>query len=427
MPSRNALNPDFRRLWIAQAMSKGGTQVTLIAIPLLAALTLDASPLQMGLLGASASLARVLFSLVARVWVDRLPRRPVLIGTDLARAAVVSAVPVAWMLDLLRLEMLYVIEFVVASLSVFFDVAYRSYLPTLVDRDDLLGANSRLEATSSAAHMAGPGAAGMLIAAAGAPLALVLDAVSYLISAIFVSRIQVREFFDRTTVGTSMAGEIRDGISIVFAQPVLRAITGCTATWAFFDSVTLAVLVLFITRTLNLGAAAVGVVFSSMGVGLFLGALMANRMSRRFGIGPACIGGAGVSGMGGGIAALAGGPSTVALGVLMLAMFLLGLGGTIYVINDMTVRQASVDPRYHGRMNATITFATSTLGPLGFLAGGALGEWLGLRAALIVGALGGTVAFLWLLSLPLRGMRVLSPWSADGEVDVVQPPGHARV
>src|SRR5918992_4471633 len=183
-------DPEFLKLWSAQGISQLGTQVTLLALPLAAILVLDASATEVALLGAVEVLPFLLFTLPAGVWVDRLPRRPILVVADLLRAVALVSIPLAYALDALTLPHLFVVAFVTGVLSVFFDVSYLAYLPSLVDRSQLGAGNSKLEATRSAAQVAGPGAAGVLVAAVTAPVAILVDAVSYVISALFVWRIR---------------------------------------------------------------------------------------------------------------------------------------------------------------------------------------------------------------------------------------------
>jgi MFS family permease len=228
---------EFLKLWAAQAISQVGTQVTLLALPLAAILVLDATATEVALLGAVEVLPFLLFTLPAGVWVDRLPRRPILVVTDLARAVALASIPLAYALDALTLPHLYAVAFVVGVLSVFFDVSYLSYLPSLVDRAQLGSANSKLEATRSAAQVVGPGTAGALVGAITAPVAILVDAVSYLLSAFLAWRIRRA---DRREAQAASRGklwpELREGLAYVLGHRYLRPLTFATGGWSSLSS-----------------------------------------------------------------------------------------------------------------------------------------------------------------------------------------------
>ena len=221
--NRLSRDPEFLKLWAAQAISQLGTQVTLLALPLAAILVLDATATEVALLGAVEVLPFLLFTLPAGVWVDRLPRRPILVVTDLARAVALASIPFAYALDGLTLPHLYVVAFTIGVLSVFFDVAYLAYLPSLVERRELGTANSKLEATRSAAQIAGPGAAGVLVEAISAPVAILVDGVSYLFSALFVWRIERPDRRERyVSPRGRLLPQLKEGLSYVLRHPYLE-------------------------------------------------------------------------------------------------------------------------------------------------------------------------------------------------------------
>jgi MFS family permease len=399
---------DFRNLWAAQSISQVGSQVSVLALPLTAVLTLDAAAWQMGLLTAAGLLPRVALALVAGVWVDRRARRPIMIAADLGRALLLATIPLAAVFDRLRIGQLYVVAFLAGILTVFFDVAYRSCLPSLVDREQLVEGNSKLEVTASAAQTAGPALAGGLVALASAPMALTLDALSFVASAFFLARIRAPErqaHAASDATARNFRAELGEGLRVVFGNPLLRAMAGCGATWGFFDNVVMAVLALYVTRQLGLGGGALGLIFASLGVGLLVGAVLAGPVNRRLGVGPAIIAGATFSSVGGVLLAGSGGRPLLALAVLMAGMALMGVGGTIYSVNQMTLRQALVPERLLGRANASITFGVLSTMPLGAIAGGLLGSAIGLRPTLVVGAVGSFAGFLWVIWSPLRSLR----------------------
>jgi MFS family permease len=283
-------HPDFLRLWSAETISQVGTQVSNLALPLVAIVTLDATAFEVAALGTVVFLPWLLFSLPAGVWVDRLRRRPILVVADLGRGLLLASVPVAWAFDALTLWQLYAVGFGTGVLTVFFDVAYQSYLPALVDRDRLVEGNSKLEVSRSAAQIAGPGLAGALVAAVTAPAAILLDAVSFLASALFLGRIRRRETRVEPDGGRrSMRVELAEGLRFVLSQPLLRAMAASTALFNFFNCVLGSVVLVYLVRGLDLSPAVIGVVLMAGNVGFLGGALLASRFSRWLGLGPAIV------------------------------------------------------------------------------------------------------------------------------------------
>ncbi len=393
------------KLWTAQTISVFGDQFTGLAIPLIAALTLRATPGQMGILTAVERAPFLLIGLFAGVWVDRLPRRPILIIGDLGRAAVLLSIPLAAVLSGLSMPDLYTVGVLVGVLTVFFDVAYQAYLPALVDRRHLVEGNSKLETTRSLANLAGPSIAGVVIQVLSAPLAIVLDALSFVASGGLISMIRQREPHQERLVRSPMMAEVREGLSVVFGSRFLRSIAGCTGTSNFFDSALFTLYILFATRELGLGPAQIGLIFSLGNVSGLLGALAAGRLGARLGVGRTIVGSALLTGLGAVPIALAT-PDT-AVATLVLAGLLLSFGVPVYNINQVSLRQAITPHRLQGRMNATMRFLVWGTMPLGGLLGGALGEALGLRAAIAVSAAGGLLAFLWVAFSPVRGLQAI--------------------
>src|SRR2546428_10018233 len=283
---------DFMKLWLAQTISVFGDQFTGLAIPLIAALMLQATPGQMGVLTAVERAPFLLIGLFAGVWVDRLPRRPILVTGDLGRAAVLLTIPLAALLGGLRMPHLYAVGLLVGVLTGFFDVAYQAFLPALVGRQQLVEGNSKLEATRSLANLAGPSVAGVVIQALSAPIAIILDALSFVISGGLISRIRGRE---QAPGGTraSVTAEVREGLRVVFGNRLLRSIAGCTGTSNFFGSALFALYILFMTRSLGLTPAKIGAIFSLGNVAGLLGALSAGRLAAGGGGGGGVVGAAG--------------------------------------------------------------------------------------------------------------------------------------
>ena len=399
---------DFLKLWSAETVSQFGTQVSQLALPLVAILVLDASAFEVAALSTFEFLPFILFTLPAGVWVDRLRRRPILIAGDLGRAALLLTVPLAYVTDTLTLGQLYAVGFLVGTCTVFFDVAYQSYLPSLVDRNDIIDGNSKLEISRSAAQISGPGLSGLLVEIFTAPYAVLVDGVSYMGSALFLFRIKKGEEATRSVQSkaerTSMWVELKEGLRFVLGNANLRAQAGCTATSNLFGSLGFAILLVFAVRELGLSAGLIGLVLSIGAAGSLLAALTATRISRRVGIGPTTI-----------VAAALFGPSSLlfafapagngAIPFLVAGMLVLSFSGVTYNIVQVSYRQAICPPRLQGRMNSVMRFIVWGTIPIGTLAGGALGSLVGLRETLVVSAIGGSLSTLWIVFSPQRHLR----------------------
>ncbi|HWP63504.1 MAG TPA: MFS transporter, partial [Candidatus Binatia bacterium] len=406
------------KLWAAETISQFGTQVSLLAVPLVAIVLLEATPFEVGLLGTVEFLPFILFSLPAGAWVDRLRRRPLLIVGDLGRALSLASIPIAYELGVLTIWQLYLVGFVNGILTVFFDVAYQAYLPSLVDRDQIVEGNSKLEISRSAAQIGGPGLGGLLIGLLTAPVAVVIDALSYLGSALFVWRIRRPEPAPGTTAEgdpprPSMRAEVVEGIRYVLGQPLLRSIAACTALSNLFGTVGFAVYLVFLVRIIGLSAEQIGLVASLGNVSTLVGAVTAAAVARRLGVGPTIIASAILFGPGLVLVALApAGPAAIPL--LVAAGLLFGLSTIVYNINQVSLRQAITPTRLQGRMNATMRFIVWGTIPLGQIAGGALGTVVGLRETIWIGAVGSLFAFLPLLVGPLRRLREVPAPALEG-------------
>jgi len=396
---------DFLKFWAAQSVSVFGSQFTNLAIPLIAALQLQATPAQMGVLTAVETAPFLLIGLLAGVWVDRWRRRPVLIAGDVGRAVVLLSIPAAAFAGALTMGQLYVVGALIGVLTVFFDVAYQAYLPSLVGRTQLIEGNSKLEVSRSTAQVTGPGLAGVLIQALSAPIVIVLDAFSFLVSGILIGVIRRREAVPQRSARAPMLAEVREGLGVVFGSPLLRNIAGATGTSNFFASALFSIFILYATRDLAMTPAAIGLVGSIGSLGALAGALTGGRLGRRFGVGPTIVGSILTGGLGFLLVALAT-PST-AVAVLAGGGVLGSFGAVVYNINQVSLRQAITPMRLQGRMNATMRFIVWGTMPLGGLVGGYLGEILGLRPAIAVTAAGGTLAFLWVLFSRVRTLRTI--------------------
>src|SRR5229473_5919264 len=398
---------EFVKLWSGHTISRFGSEISQLAIPLTAALVLNASPAQMGLLGAFEFAPFLLLSLFAGVWVDRLPRRPILIVADIGRALFLGSIPVAALIGALRIEQLYLVGILTGALTVFFDVADQSYLPVLVSRAHLVEGNSKLEMSRSVAQITGPGVAGALVQLVTAPLAVAVDAASFVASVIFLLFIRTSEPppVQHADGPSSIWGEPRAGLAVVLRNPLLRSIAGCTGTSNLFSNAMFAVYVLYLTRQLGIGPALLGLILAAAGPGALLGALVAGNVAARFGLGTTIIGSALVAAAVNLLVPLAGGPIVVVAGMLMLSQFIGGISNPIYNINQVSLRQAITPDRLQGRMNASMRFIVWGTIPVGALMGGALGDAIGLRPTLTLMVACYLLAPLWVLFSPVRQLK----------------------
>jgi MFS family permease len=410
---------DFAHLWAAETVSQIGTQVTQLALPVLAVTYLAATPLQMGYLTALETVAFLVIGLPAGAWVDRWRRKRVLVTADVVRAVTLASLPVAHLAGLLTLGQLFVVAAVTGTATVFFDVAYQSYLPSLVDRDQIVDGNGKLEASRAVAQVAGPGVAGVLLRVVGAPLLITVDAVSFVLSAAFIGGIRTPDQVPDRAGRRPLRTEIAEGLSFVVRHPLLRRIVACTGTSNLFTTITMTLLVLFALRDLQLSESDVGFVFSAGAVGGLVGAVTAARFARWVGEGRAIP-----------LSVLAGLPFAAltplaALGapVLLLVASQFGVSWVVVVYNitQVSFRQRLCPPQLLGRMNASVRFVVYGTMPLGGLLGGALGTWLGVVPTLWIAAAGQALAAAWVLLSPLLGMRDLPDGEDGGQVPEEDP------
>jgi MFS family permease len=391
-------------LWAGQTVSEVGSSVTTLALPLLALLTLHATTFEVGALTACTNAAFIIVALPAGAWVDRWRKRRVLVWSDAGRVLVLGSIPVAKELGVLTLGQLYVVALLAGVLTVFFDVAYQSYLPVLVEPDQLIDGNGKLGASQAFGQVAGPGVGGLLVGAVGAAYAVVADAASFGVSAIATLLIHRPEPAPPARAeGRRLRTEIREGLHFVVTHPILRQITGCTATSNFFNGFFNALIAVFMVRVLHTSAGVIGIVFSAGSVGGLLGGGLAGRIGAR-------VGTARVIWLSIGLA----GPfqliATAAFhgwGLLLVGVGVFASSATSVVYNTAQVsyRQRICPPELLGRMNASVRFIVWGTLPLGALAGGVLGEVIGVRPTLVLGALGGWMATLWVVFSPLFGLR----------------------
>jgi len=399
-------HPDFLKLWAGETISLLGSQVTLLAIPLTAAMTLKATPLQMGTLGTVQYIPWLLVGLFAGVWVDRMRRRPVMVITDLGRAALLGLIPLAAVAGILRMEHLYFVGFLVGILNVFFEVAYTAYLPVLVQRERLVEGNSKLQASASVAEIGGPGLAGGLVQLVTAPIAIAVDSLSFLVSALSLTWIGTPEPRPTPTDDSrNIMSEIRDGLRLVFANPILRAFALASVTTNFFVDVHLAVFVLYVTRELGISPVILGSIYAIGSIGGLLGSLFAERLVKRLGLGRVIIGAQILVTLAVLVIPISGRQFWIALPLIVTAEALWGFGAVVYVVNTVSLRQVITPDRYQGRVTASLRFVTWGIAPLGFLFGGVLGDFIGLHSTLLVAVVGPLLSVVWLVLSPVPRLR----------------------
>jgi MFS family permease len=380
-------NPAFMRLWAAQILSGAGSEVSHVAIPLTAVLVLNATAAQMGWLNIAGSLPNVLFALFAGVWVDRLPRRPVLIASDLGRALLIATIPLAAIPGYLSFAHLLVVIFAMATLNLIFIIASVSILPSIAEAEQLVEANSKLATSDSTLAIVGPSLGGVLTQLLSAPIAIVLDAISYLLSALLLGGIAVSETPQRTERERGhLWGEIAAGLRELVRTPLLRALTLSSGVGSFGGGMFGTVLVLFLARGLDLTPAAIGLVFSLRGVGSLLGAISAGQIAQWIGIGRTIILSSFFWGFGGVVMALAGvvGMDLVFLGV---GQMLMGVGATVYSVNQMSLRQVVTPVAVLGRVTAARRLLIFGMAAAGAALAGFLGGQIDLRIVMASGAL----------------------------------------
>jgi len=395
---------DFRRFWAGETVSLFGDQITLIALPLAGVLALHASAAQMGYLTAAEIAPALVFSLHAGAWLDRRGRRrQTMIVTALGRAALLVTIPVAYWLGVLTLAQLYVVGFLIGTLSVFFFVAYTTLFVSLVPRERYLEANSLLNGSRAFSFVGGPSVGGLLVQALSAPGTLIADAASYLVSAFTMSSISPKE----PPTEEAERGHVKAGMRYLWRSPVIRASLLATATINFFNFVFWALFILYVTRTLGVRPGVLGLVLGAASVGGVLGSILTGRISRRLGVGPAFVLSCVLFPAPLVLVPLAHGPYWLVLAMLFAAEFLSGFGVMILDIIGGSIKTALIPDRLRARVAGAYMVVNYGVRPLGALLGGALGTWIGLRPTLWIATIAAIAGVLWLLPSPLLRMREL--------------------
>ncbi len=400
---------DFMKLWTGQTVSEFGSVVTRTALPFTAILTLHATAFEVGLLVASASTAVLLVGLFAGALVDRSRRRPLMIVADAIRAVLLLSIPAAAISGNLRMEQLYVVSFLEAALGSVFDVAYRTYLPSLLSKDQLLEGNAKIGMTSAIAEIGGPGFAGALVQLITAPMAMLVDAISYVFSAVSIGLIGAPERGVQDVEGPSgLRRQLAEGFRAVAGHPLLRPMALASVTSALFGNFYYALYGLFALNVLGLSPLLLGLVVSAGGVGSLAGTGLVGPLTRRFGYGPTIVWTRVGSALLAVLTPLAGGPPLVAAGFLFIPQ-LFGDGlSTIGQIDQLTVRQQVTPGRLLGRVNATLHVLLEGVGPIGALVGAGLAEAFGIRTAIWISVAGSMAGLLFLVFSPLRTLRAVA-------------------
>jgi MFS family permease len=400
-------HPEFFKLWTGQAISSFGSAITTVAMPLAAVVVLHAASFQMGVLSALAVLPHLLFGLLAGVWVDRLPRRSLLVVADVGRALLLGTIPLLGVLGVLRIEHLYAVAFLTGVLTLLFDTASTTLVPALVGRENLVRANGAWLLSASVAGTVGPSLAGGLVQLLSAPVTIGFDAVSFLLSAgcSLLVRVAPSSSAAAGRRPIRLRAEIGEGLRTLFGSPILSPVVVSATVGALAGAMQGPLVVLYLVRDLRLSPTLVGLAITVAGAASVAGALLAPGYSRRMGLGRAYISGQLLASLAGVALAAASGSTALIAPFVVVGQLLRGLGPSLFSVPQTTLRQSLVPDHVLGRVNATWRFLVFGAQPLGALLGGALGAGLGLRATLVVSSLGMMVGFLWAVRSPLRSLR----------------------
>ncbi len=403
---KTLLSRDFNKLWLGQTVSAFGTQVTNLALPLTAILVLEASPSQMGWINAFQLLPMAVFGLLAGVWVDRLRRKPILVISDFTRGALLISIPLAAYYNVLSLAQLCAVGFGVGSFQVVSAVADRAYLPSILPRDQLLAGNSRIWFSYSLSQTTGPGVAGGLISALTAPLAIAIDALSFVVSGFTILSIRHREPEPARARERQALSDMRFGLVQVARHPLLRPLVLCGGTHNVCSTMIVTVYFLYLSRNLEIEPFVLGVILVTGGLGSIVGSMCASRIVTKLGAGSTMVVVQVVTGIARLCIPLASGTFLTIVALLIVSEFLLGGARSIFNITQISLRQSIIPSESLGRVNASIGFLLWAFTPLGALAAGFTAEWIGIRNTLWIGASGVLLSTGWMLQPEVRGYRM---------------------
>ena len=401
-------NRDFVKFWLGQTVSQFGSGITGIALPLTGVLLLAATPSQMGILSALDGAAVLAIGLFAGVWVDRVRRRPLLIAADLGRAFILSTVPLAALFGVLHIAQLYTVAALTGMFTVIFNVANQSFLPSLIPQTALVEGNSKLGVSDSLAEIGGPAVAGPLVQLISAPFAVLFDAFSFLFSAFCLGFIRKPEPPVASTENRkSIWHELVQGLHEVLKNPLLRSLAGGVGAFNFFGNFIGALYALYVVRELHAAPIFLGFLIATGGVSALLGAFIAERVVRRFGLGLTAGATLFIYGATGLLIPLAAGPTAVALSFLFASQLVGDASVSIHLITEVSLRQSIAPGNMLGRTNASIQFLSQGVAPVGALLAGILGGLIGLRFTILIGVLGVMAAGALLFLSPIRKISEL--------------------
>lgn len=398
-------NRDFVKLWGGQTASQAGSRMSDLALPLTGILLLDATPGQLGLLAAAEFSPLLLVTLFAGVWADRHARRPILFVANVGRALLIGLVPALAVSGVLTMPILCAIAFSVGTLTAVFDVTYVAYVPSLVDREQLVEGNSKLQASYSVAQVAGQGSSGVLVQLLTAPGALLVDALTYLLAAFSVLSIRHRETARPPASRGDLRREVAEGLKMTLGNRVLRPLMLQSAAFNGLNAIVVVVLPVYALRSLELSPATLGLVIASGSLGALAGAMGAGRLGRRIGVGPAMTLGMATACLSFLAIPLASGGRAAVIAVLVATYCVFGAGLAVFNVHSLSIRQTVVPTEMMGRVASVYRLASWAMIPAGSLLGGLLANVLGLRTTLLVAAAGLTlsaVLFAWSQLTPAR-------------------------
>jgi len=407
-------NPEFMKLWTSLTITSFGAQVTNLALPLAAAVLLQATPWQMGVLVALETLPFALVSLHAGVLIDRVRKLPIVIAAAIGRGVALMLIPIAAWFNALSVELLFLVGFLCGVQNVVGGAAYQVLIAKMAGRSRLVEANAKIALGETSAALVGPGLAGGLIQAVTAPFAILLDAVTFLASGLMLRRIRVPNDAPEHGPRRSIGSEIHEGLALVWRNRTLLGLAWVAGVWQILHHMQIAVLILFATRELGLSAGAIGITYAFGGLGCVLASAFAERLSARFGVGPIIVHGLAMTALAWQAFGLISGPVWLATLLLGCTMLVFDFGAVLFGINYLALRQAITPDRLLGRMTATMRFLTVAAAPLGSLVGGALATAIGLRPTLLtVGVLALLLVAAAVLWSPVRGHRKMPVVAGD--------------
>lgn len=409
-------NLDYRKLWIANSLSSLGSQITFLALPITAIGLLSASPAQMGLLTAFGTLPYLVLGLLVGVWVDHLPRRPILMMADLGRAGLLLIVPALALLGILRIEHLYFVAFLIGTLSLFYDVTQETYLPAILGQEHLVDGNSSIAAVETVAELTAPAVAGGFVQLLTAPLAITVDSLTFLWSAFWISRIQKKEEQSLLQKRNNLWQEIRAGLNFLLRNPFLRPTVLTGIQWQLFGGMIDALLILYLVKDLNLPALAIGLVYAVGSLSALIAARYTNRLIKKVGLGTVIILSTLLLGIGWFILPLAVGTSWTAFSIIAAGMLIVGIGNMLWNITIITITQTITPNQLLGRVNASKQFLTYGALPLGAIIGGWIAEQWGLRTGLFVACLGILLGGIWVWTSSLKSLSSLPTNEPSDEI-----------